>query len=139
LPATARKPELWERAIETWLEGMPSYQPRFVHRDFHPGNVLWLRHKLSGVVDWANACRGPWECDIAHCRDNLIALSGQQAADRFLDAYESITSKTYHPSWEIASVLEHDPSHWTPQHVANSEKRLEQALRSLASPLRRRT
>jgi hypothetical protein len=137
-PAAARTPALWEKAIETWLEAMPTYQPRFVHRDFHSGNVVWTRRKLSGVVDWANACRGPWGCDIAHCRDNLITLSGQEAADRFLDAYESVTGRTYHPYWEIASVLEHGPSHRTPQHVANSEKRLDQALRCLATPPRRR-
>ncbi len=52
-PAATRKPELWEKAIETWLEAMPTYQPRFVHRDFHPGTVLWTRRDLSGVVDWA--------------------------------------------------------------------------------------
>jgi aminoglycoside phosphotransferase (APT) family kinase protein len=110
---------------------MRAYRSSFVHRDFHPGNVLWSRGAPTGVVDWANACRGPWECDVAHCRDNLIGLSGQDAADSFLEAYESVTGRTYHAYWEIASVLEHAPSHWTPERLAQSEARLERALRAV--------
>jgi Ser/Thr protein kinase RdoA (MazF antagonist) len=31
------------RAIEIWHTQMPAYRPGFLHRDFHPGNVLWQR------------------------------------------------------------------------------------------------
>jgi hypothetical protein len=48
-------------------------------------------------VDWANACRGPWGCDIAHCRSLLIELDGIDAADRFLTAYQSLTGRAYDP------------------------------------------
>ena len=67
-----------------------------MHRDFHPGNVLWP-HGRASVVDWANACRGPWGCDVAHCRDNLIRIDGQGAADRFLAEYRSLTGETLGP------------------------------------------
>lgn len=36
----------------------PQYEPRFIHRDYHPANVLWLGDAVSGIVDWPNACRG---------------------------------------------------------------------------------
>jgi len=131
-PAMSTWPALWEAAIEVWTGAVPDYRPTFVHRDFHPGNVLWTRGRVTGVVDWANACRGPWGCDIAHCRANLTGLSGLGDADRFLAAYESITGTTYDPYWEVASVLEHGPSDWTAESVAESEPRLARALASMA-------
>jgi aminoglycoside phosphotransferase (APT) family kinase protein len=130
-PAAARRPALWERAIVVWQQEMPAFGSGLLHRDFHPGNVLWSRRRMSGVVDWANACRGPWSCDVAHCRWNLIGLGGDAAADEFLAAYESITGATYHPYWEIASTLEHGPSHWTAATVPASEDRLARALSAL--------
>jgi Ser/Thr protein kinase RdoA (MazF antagonist) len=111
------------------MNHMPAYHQTFIHRDFHPGNVLWSRGQSTGVVDWADACRGPWGCDAAHCRAMLIQLAGPEAADRFLDAYESLTGWKLDPYWEIASVLEHGPSHWNPVTVDESEPRLERALR----------
>jgi len=130
-PAGTTRPELWERALDLWHNAMPAYRPSFIHRDFHPGNVLWSRGRPTGVVDWVAACRGPWGCDIAHCRDNLISLSGIEAADRFLAEYETLTGESYDPFWELASELEHGPSRWTSAQLAVSQPRLERALRRL--------
>ena len=58
-PPASRWPALWETAIGLWHDAVPAYTPTFVHRDFHPGNVLWSRGRVAGVVDWANACAGP--------------------------------------------------------------------------------
>src|ERR1700730_522709 len=70
-PTWASRPEVWLRAIEV-LEGpVPAEERVFIHRDYHPGNVLWRREKVSGVVDWVNASIGsPW-ADVGHCRVNL--------------------------------------------------------------------
>lgn len=127
-PAAARQPHLWEHAAELGRTAMPAHRPTLIHRDLHPGNVLWTRGRCTGVVDWVNACRGPIGCDIAHCRGNLIDLGGDASADGFEAAYESITGVTHHPYWEIVSVLEHGPSHWTAQEVIPAEARLERAL-----------
>ena len=113
---------------------MPPYRPTFIHRDFHPGNVLWSRGRASGVVDWANACRGPRGCDLAHCRGNLIDLGGPEAADRFLAAYESFTGEAYHPYWEMASILEAGPSYWTPERLAQQEPRLAGLVQLMGFP-----
>ncbi len=128
-PPTAARPGLWAAAIDRWVNDMPAYRPTFVHRDFHPGNVLWRRDGRAGIVDWADACRGPWGCDVAHCRANLIRLAGPEAADRFLAAYCALTGRTYDPYWEIASVLEHGPSHWNQGTVTAAEARLALAMR----------
>jgi aminoglycoside phosphotransferase (APT) family kinase protein len=56
----------------------------FLHRDYHPVNVLWQGQVISGVVDWVNACMGPPGVDVAHCRLNLVLMYGLAVADRFL-------------------------------------------------------
>jgi Ser/Thr protein kinase RdoA (MazF antagonist) len=129
-PDTSRS-ALWERAIETWHDARPRYTPTFIHRDFHPGNVLWSRGALSGIVDWANACRGPRGCDVAHCCTNLRALAGEQAADAFRAEYEAITGIPHDPYWDIASILEHGPSYFTLDQLSDCEPRLERALAAL--------
>jgi len=58
-PEATRRPRLWQAQSSSGPAAMPAYRPRFIHRDFHPGNVLWSRGRASGVVDWANACKGP--------------------------------------------------------------------------------
>ena len=128
-PAGAGRPALWVAAIDRWVHHMPAYRPTFVHRDFHPGNVLWSRGRRTAIVDWVEACRGPWGCDVAHCRANLLRLAGAVAADRFLAAYCALTGRTYDPYWEVASVLEQGPSYWNPGRVAAAEARLAIAMR----------
>jgi Ser/Thr protein kinase RdoA (MazF antagonist) len=123
--------QLWRRAIEIWHTQMPAYRLGFLHRDFHPGNVLW-KGDLASVVDWASGCAGPWGCDVAHCRDNLIGLSGFDDADRFLRRYREVTGADYDPYWEIASVLEHSPASFNDQRIAVSETRLRPAVAQYA-------
>jgi len=132
-PAHTPWPALWECAITLWRAALAPYEPRFVHRDFHPGNVLWARGRATGIVDWPNACRGPWGCDIAHCRDNLVSLAGPAAADRFLAEYESLTGRTYDWFWEMASILEHGADEWTPARLAEVEPRLEHAVAQIST------
>jgi RimJ/RimL family protein N-acetyltransferase len=130
-PPASTRPALWEEAIELWRTAVPSYRPALIHRDFHPGNVLWSRRRLSGVVDWVNACRGPRGCDVAHCRGNLIDLGGVAAADGFVAAYEAVTGEPHHPYWDMASILEAGPSSWTSQRLVELEARLAEAVRLL--------
>jgi aminoglycoside phosphotransferase (APT) family kinase protein len=132
-PSNAQQVHLWHRAIEILSGGPPPYRRVFVHRDFHPGNVLWRRGRCSGVVDWANACAGPAGCDLGHCRGNLVRLSGIEAADEFRSAYETATGEVHHPYWELASVFDHGPSPWSQQETADGELRLGRALSELGT------
>ncbi len=102
-------PELWEKAIERVVAApRPVTRERFIHRDYHPNNVLWQDGRVSGVVDWVNACRGPAGIDVAWCRQNLAQLYGVESADRFLDAYRSLAGASfeYHPFWDLIALVE---------------------------------
>jgi aminoglycoside phosphotransferase (APT) family kinase protein len=80
-PRWATSPATWERAIEIFHGPIPEHGVGFAHRDFHPGNVLWQRGHITGIVDWQNACGAPGSIDISHCRLNLA-----QAPARHLGA-----------------------------------------------------
>ena len=123
-PIRTQQPDLWEQAIDLWRNVVPAHEPVLIHRDFHPGNVLWSRGVMTGLVDWANGCRGPAGCDVATCRSNLVEWAGPVAADAFVSAYESITGQTLHPFWPMANLLEAGPSHWTPANLARREPEL---------------
>ena len=74
---------LWVDATTRADAGLPGSTDGFIHRDFHPLNVLWDHGSVSGVVDWLHACSGPIELDIAACRVNLGLTAGVDAADEF--------------------------------------------------------
>lgn len=106
-PAWTTIPRLWERAIERVSSPAPSARSVFIHRDYHPTNVLWHRGVVSGVVDWINACRGPAGVDVAHCRTNLALMYGTAAADQFLESYRQVAdSFEYDPYWDLDSLLD---------------------------------
>ncbi len=106
-PAWSNQPALWARAIEIGLGEPPAYEPVFIHRDYHPTNVLWAAGKLCGIVDWVNGCRGPASVDLAHCRGNLVAMYGPDIAEKFLEAYKQVVGPgfVYHPYWDIDAIL----------------------------------
>ena len=101
-PWWTKKPRAWERAIAIANEPVPAHARVFVHRDFHPGNVLWSRGHVSGVVDWTHSCRGPAAADVAHCRLNLAILFGIDAADDFARRYGELPDQAWH---DIADVV----------------------------------
>ncbi|MET9554502.1 aminoglycoside phosphotransferase family protein [Streptomyces sp. NPDC006645] len=85
----------WAAAIDVIREHAPPYEGRFLHRDFHPGNVLFdvppqglAGPRITGVVDWAATSWGPTDLDVAHCSTNLALLHGPAWGLRFAEAYE---------------------------------------------------
>ncbi|MGP3966628.1 phosphotransferase family protein [Streptomyces sp. 6N223] len=98
-PATER-PGLWERAEAAIRREPPAYEGCFLHRDFHPGNVLFTGREggdglaVRGVVDWVETSWGPADLDVAHCSTALALLHGVPAALRFADAYAAAGGET---------------------------------------------
>jgi aminoglycoside phosphotransferase (APT) family kinase protein len=110
VPAWSSCPDLWRQAIEIVNGPWPEAHTCFIHRDYHPTNVLWQDGRVSGVVDWPNGCRGPVDLDLAWCRMNLAGMYGVEVADRFLHAYESLAGSAfgyrYHPFWDLIVIIE---------------------------------
>lgn len=106
-PEWAQDSALWERAIALW-NGPPPQSPFvFLHRDFHPVNTLWKDAKLTGVVDWITACRGPAGVDVGHCRINLALMYGPSTATKFLSAYQEAAPRfVYEPYWDLDTLLD---------------------------------
>lgn len=65
-----------------------------VHGDYWPGNMVWVRGRLVGIVDWEQPRLGDPVRDVATCRGDLSVLFGQSAADEFANAYESAAGVT---------------------------------------------
>jgi aminoglycoside phosphotransferase (APT) family kinase protein len=103
-PGWARYPEVWERAVELVRGPAPDLPAVLLHRDFHPGNVLWRRGQVSGVVDWLSACAGPAAADVAHCRVNLLTL-GAEVAERFTALWERGSGTAHHPWGDLATIV----------------------------------
>ncbi|MFC7468055.1 aminoglycoside phosphotransferase family protein [Actinomadura keratinilytica] len=90
-PPGTGQPGLWQRAVDVIAGPPPSYRGCFLHRDFHPGNVLFTGTgaglRVSGVVDWVETSWGPADLDVAHCSTALALLHGVPAGMRFADRY----------------------------------------------------
>jgi aminoglycoside phosphotransferase (APT) family kinase protein len=119
-PPGTTVPGDWGRAIEVHAGPAPHHESVLVHRDFHPGNVLWSGPDVSAVIDWSSASVGAPEVDVAHCRINLAVSLGLDAADRFLARYLERTGRDrYDPYWDLQDLvgaishIELDPE-WLP-------------------------
>ena len=103
-PRWARYPAVWERAASISHGPAPRLPTVLLHRDFHPGNVLWRRGAVSGMVDWLGACTGPATADVAHCRVNLLT-HGSDAPERFTALWQRATGAAYHPWGDVVTVI----------------------------------
>ncbi|MDA2806488.1 phosphotransferase family protein [Nocardiopsis suaedae] len=98
---------LWERVF-TVLDGpAPDVPHTFIHRDYHPGQALWVDGRLSGIVDWLTGCRGPQAVDLARMRLNLAQGAGPEAERSFLAAHRRITGgDAHHPYWDLVDATD---------------------------------
>ncbi len=105
-PPWAADVRMWERAIERHRSWTHPGGGVFLHRDFHPGNVLFEDGRLTGVVDWANASLGAPDLDVGHCRANFAALVDLAAADEFRDRWLAESgAPAYDPAADVLAVV----------------------------------
>ena len=91
-PTGTTRSRLAERSFDALAGGLPADdEPVLCHGDFHPGNLLWYRGRLSGVVDWSDVRLGSRWNEVAYCRTDLVVLLGWRAADRLLDHYQDLS------------------------------------------------
>ncbi|MEU3040773.1 MULTISPECIES: phosphotransferase family protein [Streptomyces] len=117
-PEDTDQPELWQRAVDVIRHEPPEYQACFLHRDFHPGNVLFTGEggglRISGVVDWVETSWGPADLDVAHCSTALALLHGVSAgmdfADRYVAAGGTLAEEpAAHLYWRLLDALAFAP------------------------------
>jgi aminoglycoside phosphotransferase (APT) family kinase protein len=125
-PPNSKRPDLWKRVREA-LRSMPAEtKATFIHRDFHPGNILWNGAEVTGVVDWATAAIGPPGIDLARMRLNLALQNGRDATDGFVDAYiaEGGDASARDPYWDLL-----DAADFAVDFVASAEQASEKLAR----------
>ncbi len=116
VPAWAGRPGDWESLIDaaTSLDVGGNW---FIHRDYHPWNVLSDAGHITGIVDWMSAGPGPWQIDVSHCRLNLVLLGRPEAADAYLAAYERLSGRRYDPRWDALNIVDALPFYGPRNHV----------------------
>ncbi|MFE7622037.1 phosphotransferase family protein [Streptomyces sp. NPDC057509] len=117
-PRQTARPELWQRAVEVIRQDPPAFRPCFLHRDFHPGNVLFEGEgddaRVSGVVDWVETSWGPADLDVAHCSTALALLHGASLGMTFADRYAAAGGylaerDAAHLYWRVIDALAFAP------------------------------
>jgi aminoglycoside phosphotransferase (APT) family kinase protein len=106
-PPASRQPALWLRAIEAARTTPGEGPSTFLHRDFHPGNVLWQPGRLSAVLDWTGASWGPPAADLGHLLVNLGADWSIREADVARDAFDGAGGNVAGGRWwDVRMVLD---------------------------------
>jgi aminoglycoside phosphotransferase (APT) family kinase protein len=107
IPAATRRRDLWERAMDIAARPPAPGPDTFLHRDFHPGNIVWRDDAITGVLDWTGACWGPPEADLGHLRVNLAADHGISEADAARRAWLAAGGEPVDPvHWDVRMLLD---------------------------------
>ncbi len=125
MPDWARDNSVWQAAFEWVDRDPPLHDGCFLHRDYHPGNVLFSGGTVTGVVDWVETSWGPADLDVAHCCTALALLHGAQTCERFRAVYQAAGGKlTPDPAerayWELMDAIGYLPD---PDKVAQPWRR----------------
>jgi len=75
-------------ALQDQLDRVQRWQSCLIHDDYWPGNTVWYRGRLTGVIDWTDAKLGDPRADLSQCRADLVLSHGIGEADAFLQAYQ---------------------------------------------------
>lgn len=108
VPEWSRDPGLWEEAFQVCASTPPPTEEGFIHRDYHPGNTLWVGGDLSGILDWQRGTWGPVAIDISHMRVNLARMGHPELADQYTTAYKAMTGRDLSELayWDVVDAVD---------------------------------
>ena len=116
--------EFWAR-VGAGIGDVTWHPNVLIHNDFHPGNVMFSRRRLTAVVDWPLAATGQPASDVAFCRLDSGLMLGLDVADLILEAYEAETGERLPDRgwWDLvaASRAETDLDTWTESYAGLSD------------------
>lgn len=122
-PPFSTHPGLWDRVADALQAPPPAHRETFIHRDYHPGNVLWDGTQVTGVVDWATAALGPPGIDLARMRLNLASRLGSDAGNRFATAYVTAGGDPMarNPYWDLLDAADVLPDLFPPMWLGGGD------------------
>ena len=135
IPAASTRTEVWARALDVARLAPPYARPTFLHRDYHPGNILWVGSRLTGILDWTAACWGPAAADLAHLKVNLAVDHGIAEAETAGKAYQAVGGRLDDTAyWDLRMLLDWlpdlDPEYASGPGLDRMERYAEHLLRS---------
>jgi len=86
-------------ALEAEIDRIEFLSPTFVHDDYWPGNTVWFRGRLTGVIDWTYGEVGDPRTDVAQCRLDLALINGVDVSETFLEAYQVLAPRPLPVIW----------------------------------------
>jgi aminoglycoside phosphotransferase (APT) family kinase protein len=105
-PRWSAHPERWARVFELLESPAPDSARGFVHRDYHPAQILFGGAGV-GVCDWLTACDGPYGIDLARMRLNLAEGWSLELAEAFRRRYRSVVGvDRVHPYWDLLDAAD---------------------------------
>lgn len=126
-PRRSRQPDLWDRAFD--LRSRPPPGPTaLLHRDFHPGNTLWVGTRLAGVVDWTQASVGHPDVDVGHMYWNLLLDCSPTIARTLTTDYRDVAGRSLDPAWQVLALVDLSDWPFTRSDLAKVEPALKTAL-----------
>ena len=79
----------------------------FVHRDYHPAQMLFEGSCVTGICDWLTACRGPHGIDLARMRLNLAEGWSVEMAEEFRTSYRALFGEErVDPYWDLPDAAD---------------------------------
>ena len=104
-PAWATDRGVWTAALAVARSNPTDGRTGFIHRDYHPANVVTTDDKVTGVIDWISACVGPQAIDAAHASVNLTLAHGPEVGRRFL-AHCTAAGIATDQRWGVVDALD---------------------------------
>ncbi|RKD34196.1 phosphotransferase enzyme family protein [Thermohalobacter berrensis] len=98
----------FEENIAPLYDSLPK---QLIHRDIHPGNILFTNGKLSGIVDFELAIVGPRVFDPCYCTTSMLvgdfedSKKREKWIDLLLSLLEGYKSKVDITKEEIKSII----------------------------------
>lgn len=78
-----------------------------LHGDYWPGNILWHKSRLAGIIDWEDAHVGDPLADLAISRLEILWAFDMAAMRTFTRHYQSLIDLDFSalPCWDLCAAL----------------------------------
>lgn len=86
-------------ALAEDIERIELLGPVFTHDDYWPGNTVWFRGKLTGIIDWSDAQLSDPRGDVAQGAIDLTLINDVRVARAFVSAYEALSGQRVRNLW----------------------------------------